>query len=47
MLTYKQNYIPEDQNAYLNKIRITQLKNIQRKVKQLNVKPEELHFARE
>lgn len=45
MLTYKQNYIPEDQNAYLNKIRITQLKNIQRKVKQLNVKPEELHFV--
>lgn len=45
MLTYKRNYIPADQSEYLNKIRGTQLKNLQRKIKQLNVKAEELHFV--
>ncbi len=45
MLTYKQNYKPADQSEYLNKIRGAQLKNLQRKIKQLNVKPEELHFV--
>jgi transposase len=44
MLTYKQNYKPADQSEYLNKIRKSQLKNLQRKINQLDIKPEELHF---
>lgn len=45
LLTYKQNYIPVDQSEYLNKVRVAQLKTLQRKIRQLNVKPEELHFV--
>jgi transposase len=45
MLTHKQNYMPADQSLYLNKIRVTQLKNLQRKIRQLNIKAEELHFV--
>jgi transposase len=45
MLTYKQSYKPLDQSEYLDKIRSAQLKNLQRKIRQLNVKPEELRFV--
>ena len=45
MLTYKQEYKPADQSEYMNRIRGTQLKNLQRKIRQLNVKPEELKFV--
>lgn len=45
MLTYKQAYKPADQAVYLDKLRLVQLKNLQRKIRQLNVKPEELHFV--
>lgn len=45
MLTYKQNYIPTKQSDYLSKIRAVQVKNLQRKIRLLDVKAEELHFV--
>lgn len=45
MLSYKQNYIPINQSIYQHKIRVAQLKNLQRRINQLNVKPDELKFV--
>jgi len=45
MLTNKQPYQPLVQHEYLIKVRNNQVKNLQRKIRQLNVKPEELSFV--
>ena len=45
MLVKKESYMPVMPAAYLDKIRKTQVRNIQRKIKQLNIKEEELMFV--
>ena len=45
MLTKKEAYKPIEQEKYLASIRESQLKNIQKKIKQLNIVPEELKFS--
>jgi hypothetical protein len=45
MLTRKMNYNPIPSEEYLDKMRQNQLKNIRRKIKQLNVRPDEIEFA--
>ena len=45
MLTKKQSYQPVDQADYLTKVRTTQVKNLQRKITQLKITPDELSFA--
>jgi len=45
MLTKKQNYKPLDQTDYLDKIRTSQVKNLQKKINQLKIMPQELSFA--
>lgn len=45
MLVKKQPYNPEPPTEYLNKIRLNQVKNIQRKIRQLNIHENELMFA--
>ncbi len=45
MLTRKEEYKPLDQTQYLERVRLTQLKNMQKKINLLSVKPEELSFA--
>ena len=44
MFTKREGYIPIDQTDYLNKVRMTQLKYMQKKIDQLKVSPEELTF---
>lgn len=44
MLTKKQSYNPVMPAEYLNKIRNREVKNIQRKIRQLNIREEELLF---
>jgi transposase len=44
MLAKKEQYQPTQNDAYLEKIRIQSIKNIQRKLKKLNIKSEELVF---
>jgi transposase len=44
MLHKKEQYQPTQNDAYLEKVRIQSIKNIQRKLKKLNIKPEELIF---
>ena len=45
MLVKKQPYNPQPSTEYLNKIRMNQVKHIQRKIKQLNIHENELIFA--
>lgn len=45
MLVKKQPYKPMESAIYLDKIRIREVKNIQRKIKQLNIKEEEINFV--
>lgn len=45
MLTKKESYKPLDQTQYLERVRLTQLKNMQKRINQLGVKPKELSFA--
>jgi len=45
MLTKKQPYQPQDQTDYLNKIRMNQIRSMQRRINQLNVLPHELLFV--
>ena len=45
MLTKKEAYKPIEQEKYLTSIRETQLKVIQKKIKQLNILPGELQFS--
>jgi transposase len=45
MLVKKKPYNPEPPIEYLNKIRANQVKNIQRKIHQLNIKEHEFSFA--
>jgi transposase len=45
MLTKKEAYKPIGQEKYLTSLRETQLKNIQKKIKQLNILPDELQFS--
>ena len=45
MLVKKQSYKPMEPALYLDKMRIREVKNIQRKIKQLNIKEEEIIFA--
>ena len=45
MLTKKQSYNPIMPAEYQNKIRINQIKHIQRKVRELNIQEEELQFV--
>jgi transposase len=45
MLTQKKPYLPMIQTDYLEKIRKSQIKNLQKKVNQLKIKPEELIFV--
>ncbi len=44
MITKKEAYILVDQTDYLNKVRMTQLRYMQKKIDQLKVAPEELTF---
>lgn len=44
MLAKKQQYQPTQNDTYLEKVRVQSIKNIQRKLKKLNIKPEELIF---
>ena len=44
MLAKKEQYQPTQNDAYLEKIRIQSIKNIQRKLKKLNIRSEELVF---
>ena len=45
MLTKKQEYRPMDQSDYLDKLRINQIKSLQRKINQLKILPDELKSA--
>ena len=45
MLVKKQTYNPIMPKEYLDKIRKREVKNIQRKIKQLNIQEEEIVFA--
>ena len=45
MLTRRMDYKPLDQTQYLERVRLTQLKNMQKRINLLGVKPEELSFA--
>jgi len=45
MLTKKQAYQPQNQLEYLTKIRMNQIKNMQRRINQLKVLPQELVFV--
>lgn len=45
MLTKVEVYRPLDQTEYLNKIRTNQIRSLQKKINQLKVIPEELHFV--
>lgn len=45
MLTNKQQYKATDQIIYLTKIRASQVKNLQRKINQLKILPQELMFT--
>lgn len=44
MLTKKESYVPLDQSDYLSKVRISQVKNMQRRINQLKIMPQELKF---
>lgn len=44
MLAKKESYTPLDQSDYLSKIRVSQVKNMQRKINQLKIMPQELKF---
>jgi transposase len=44
MRAKKEQYRPTQNDSYLEKVRIQSIKNIQRKLKKLNIKPEELVF---
>jgi transposase len=44
MLAKKEQYRPTQNDTYLEKVRTQSIKNIQRKLKKLNIKPEELVF---
>ena len=44
MLNKKEQYQPTQNDVYLEKVRVQSIKNIQRKLKKLNIKPEELIF---
>ena len=45
MLTKKEEYKPLDQTEYMEKQRIGQLRNLQKKINQLKITPNELFFA--
>lgn len=45
MLTYKTEYQPIEQEVYLKKVRESQLKKVQTKIKQLHIQVDELSFA--
>jgi transposase len=44
MLAKKEQYQPTQNDAYLEKVRLQSIKNIQRKLKKLNIRPDELIF---
>lgn len=44
MLTNKTTYQPPEQEIYLKRVRESQLKKVQMKIKQLHIQAEELHF---
>lgn len=45
MLTKKETYKPTDQTIYLEKVRLGQIKFLQRKINQLKIMPQELNFV--
>lgn len=45
MLEKKQSYNPITSQEYLDKIRKKEVKNIQRKIRQLNIQEKEITFA--
>lgn len=45
MLSKKEQYKPVEDKVYADKVRTQVLKNLQRKMKAFNVKPEEISFA--